>query len=591
MKRTVILLITLALATLFQAKTVNSVTIDDGGSGAYKAVMVGDDLLSGYTIYRPSQLQTAAKVEGPLPVLLFSNGACARNSKDFARYLTELASHGYVVLSIGEWNNREYDPMKENPPLNDRQSLINVEDARALLRAVEWLERENNDEKSEYYQAVNTDCMASLGQSCGGLQSLIIGTSGDKRIRTVVALNSGANNPGDKLDKMFVKESLKKLAVPTAYIIGGPKDIAYQNALDDYRRISHIPIVLASHTESGHGGTYRELHGGTFAKMTLAWLNLQLKGQKQNESLFRYADTGNDFAGWVVKSKNMAPATQIIRLYETPAGETTEKVEYNEFGQVDSYSKVTDPTMTVCLPDPDKATGAAVVIQPGGALVQLAWESEFMNAARWLNARGIAAIGVKYRLRDKMPPMPAGVKPMRLNITEADQIRHANINPSLEPARADGTDVDFDHAVEDVVRAVKQVRRHAAEWGISPDKIGMMGFSAGGCVSLGAVMRANDEIRPAFLCSVYGPSMIDVTVPKDAPRIFIAVHADHPNVAAGCLALFMEWKKTGIDAEMHIYGQHTGGLFGGGHGNVDSNTPQGSWLESFYSWLVANKLL
>jgi hypothetical protein len=92
---------------------------------------------------------------------------------------------------------------------------------------------------------------------------------------------------------------------------------------------------------------------------------------------------------------------------------------------------------------------------------------------------------------------------------------------------------------------------------------------------------------PAFLCSLYGPALDDVVVPENAPKLFIGVHADHPSVAAGCLALFLEWKKAGVDSELHIYGEGTGGLFGGGQ-NADRNTPNGSWQETFYSWLVAN---
>ena len=93
---------------------------------------------------------------------------------------------------------------------------------------------------------------------------------------------------------------------------------------------------------------------------------------------------------------------------------------------------------------------------------------------------------------------------------------------------------------------------------------------------------------PNFVISVYGPSMMDVDVPEKAPKLFIAVHADHPNVAAGCLALFLEWKKAGVDAEFHVYGQGTGGLFGGAGWKGDSNTLYGSWMESCYSWLKVN---
>ena len=107
-------------------------------------------------------------------------------------------------------------------------------------------------------------------------------------------------------------------------------------------------------------------------------------------------------------------------------------------------------------------------------------------------------------------------------------------------------------------------------------------------VGVNATVKATPELMPAFLCSLYGPALDDVIVPEKAPKLFIGVHADHPSVAAGCLALFMEWKKAGVDAELHIYGDKTGGLFGGGP-SADKNTPNGSWQETFYSWLIANE--
>lgn len=91
------------------------------------------------------------------------------------------------------------------------------------------------------------------------------------------------------------------------------------------------------------------------------------------------------------------------------------------------------------------------------------------------------------------------------------------------------------------------------------------------------------------MCSVYGPSLIDVDVPADAPKLYIAVKADHMNVAAGCLALFLEWKKAGVDAELHVYGDGTGSLWGNGAKPTEGKpTEEGHWLETFYSWLCAN---
>lgn len=588
MKRTNMLMGFLMGALMIQAQPQHSRMMDDGGTGAYKAVMTDDARLPGFTIYRPADLQTTAKVEGPLPVVLFGNGGCQRTSYGYHNFLTDIASHGYVILAVGPWNDgtiEAEDVWKQD----DATHALKVADAKGLVNtALNWLSAENQRPGNDYYHAVNTENVAAMGQSCGGLQALIMGTMGDARIKTTVALNSGANSPGDLLDKMISKDDLKKLSAPIIYILGGSTDGATPNGSDDYRLIDHVPAVVALY-EAGHMGTYAEPHGGTFAKMTRAWLNYQLKGDPRREALFRYEETGNEFEGWTIHSKNFS-TMQTLRLYQEKALTTAdEQLAINELGEVTNIQKVTDPSITVSLPDADKATGAAAIVCPGGALISLSWDTEFRQIAQWLNARGIAAIGLKYRLRAGFPDMSKVDQtkgmPRRITVTEFADIKNANANPSV----LIGGDPDIDNSVNDALEAMRLVKAHAAEWHINPAKIGYMGYSAGGGVAVAATVKSTPELMPAFLCSLYGPALDDVVVPAGAPRLFIGVHADHPSVAAGCLALFLEWKKAGVDAELHIYGEGTGGLFGGGP-NADRNTPNGSWQEAFYSWLVANGL-
>lgn len=288
---------------------------------------------------------------------------------------------------------------------------------------------------------------------------------------------------------------------------------------------------------------------------------------------------------------------QTLLLYQENPAENTEEVTYDASGEVSQYRKVNTPSLTVSLPEAGKADGSAILIFPGGALVSLSWDTEFRQIASWLNERGVAAIGVKYRLRSGFPTMPrrepsAGPTQqpnkflmMQGRIYDFTELRSANTSPS-EP---DPSDKSTDNAAADALRAMELVKAHADEWGIDPSRIGWMGFSAGGGVALAALMKARPEEMPAFLCSVYGPSLVDITVPENAPKLYVAVHADHPNVAAGCMALFMEWKKAGADAEIHVYDAVTGGFFGGmGQNAVQSPTPEGHWLHTFYSWMAAN---
>jgi len=284
-----------------------------------------------------------------------------------------------------------------------------------------------------------------------------------------------------------------------------------------------------------------------------------------------------------------------------------EEVRYDAQGLPVSYSKVSDPSITVCLPAPEKADGSAILIMPGGAMVSLTWDSEFRQIASWLNERGIAAIGLKYHLRGGLPqaaqqPRPQQARPQAQprpqqaagGISPAERgkiynfmaMEHANAGPG-----GGGKDETMDLALNDALKAMKMVQQHADEWKIDPARIGWMGFSAGGCVALAALMEAPRELFPAYFCSVYGPSTVDITVPENAPKLYIAVHADHPSVAAGCMALFMEWKKAGADAEIHVYNGVTGGFYGGAGTGVQNPTPEGYWLETFYSWLHANGYL
>jgi dienelactone hydrolase len=249
-------------------------------------------------------------------------------------------------------------------------------------------------------------------------------------------------------------------------------------------------------------------------------------------------------------------------------------------------SNVSEPTLSVFLPDPARANGMAIVIAPGGALRVLGLDNEGTKVARWLNARGIAAFVLKYRTLQQAPgeraaPIAGMAGPPGAPRQELT-IRNANANPA--PDNAALAEV-LRFAVADAQAALALVRARAAAWGIDTARVGIMGFSAGGGVAIGTALAARSDASPDFLISLYGPSLQDVAVPAHAPPMFIAVGATHFNVTNGCLALFAAWKAAGKPAEIHVYDQVSAGF-----GFSERGLPVDGWKERMHEWLTARQL-
>ena len=237
------------------------------------------------------------------------------------------------------------------------------------------------------------------------------------------------------------------------------------------------------------------------------------------------------------------------------------------------------PMIEVYLPKEEVTNGCAVVLCPGGAMRWLSWESDVVKIAEYLNERGIAAIGLRYHLNKGQMPRGMQMPPM-VDVTHPERFPQADANP-MHNASGDSI---IRLAAEDAKAAIRMVREHADAWHLSKNKIGYLGFSAGGGVAIAATMSAESVERPDFVCTNFGPSLMPVSVTKDAPPLLIMTRADHPNVAAGLVALFMEWKKAGANAELHIYGD--------GNGPYELMAPTGettteTWSTQMMQWLKA----
>lgn len=255
------------------------VVIENGGTGPFPALVTEDATLPGMTIYRPRDLAPFG-TDQKLPVLLWANGACANTTQEHKNFLNELASHGYLVLAIGL-----LDQIDQRNETSRRPTY-----ARQLLAALDWITAENASARSLFSGRVDLEQVAAMGMSCGGLQAIEI--SGDPRIRTTVVCNSGVLPAPSTLKGMpdLTKEVLLKFHAPVLYIMGGPSDIAYNNAMDDFGRVNHVPIVMTN-LDVGHGGTYQQPHGGEFTRVALAWLDWQLKGRTEASRTFLGEDS------------------------------------------------------------------------------------------------------------------------------------------------------------------------------------------------------------------------------------------------------------------------------------------------------------
>ncbi len=249
---------------------------------------------------------------------------------------------------------------------------------------------------------------------------------------------------------------------------------------------------------------------------------------------------------------------------------TTERQYYSQVWQTEVITNVAEPSLEVFRPEPEFANGTAVVIAPGGSLHALSINSEGHDVARWLMAKGITAFVLKYRL------VPTGMDGVS-EIPNNENQYLASIKSVLPWAIADG------------LAAVEYVRDNAGELGIKPDRIGFMGFSAGGTVAMGVIYQATPATRPDFIVPVY-PSMralIETAVPVNAPPMFLVCASDDQlGLAPDSIDLYSRWIAAGNSAELHMYakGQH-------GFGMRTQNLPSDRWIERFYDWALGEGIV
>ena len=268
-----------------------------------------------------------------------------------------------------------------------------------------------------------------------------------------------------------------------------------------------------------------------------------------------------------------------ITLTLWPDGPPTAMVEKSEatvkliqsYGGVgrDRVSDVSDPTMTVYRPE--KPNGASVIVAPGGGFMFLSYAHEGTQVCEWLNSLGVTAVLLKYR------------------------------TPTRDEREM------FELPVQDAQRAMGLVRKHAAEWKLDPMRVGLLGFSAGanlaGHSAWDRVNRTyplhpelDDPRGPDFLVFIYGGGFLDkddkskfrsgFSIPADAPPVFMLVaHDDGANPIEAAM-LYLEYKKRGLSAELHICAKG-----GHGFGMRQDGKPINDWPKRCAEWMKSQGFL
>ena len=250
--------------------------------------------------------------------------------------------------------------------------------------------------------------------------------------------------------------------------------------------------------------------------------------------------------------------------------EVTQPAKPEEKPPTTRITNISQPTLHLFLPPQEKRNGTSVVICPGGGFRILAWDKEGTEVAEWFNSLGVSAFVLKYRT-------PTGDRPP----------------PWLAPA-------------QDAQRAISVVRSRAGEWGLATDRVGLLGFSAGGSAAANAGLKSNARLyeatdetdktscRPDFMALVYPAYLIDdkgqlkpdLTVTKETPPMFLA-HAFNDGVSCeNSVQLFLALKKAGVPADLHIYSSG-----GHGFGLRPSDQPVSTWPQRCEDWLRLRGLL
>ena len=258
-------------------------------------------------------------------------------------------------------------------------------------------------------------------------------------------------------------------------------------------------------------------------------------------------------------------------------GQTAKESWFRQWGDP-MVRNVSKATLTPFLPDPARANGAAVIVAPGGGFRWLSMGNEGWEVAEALNAKGIAAFVLKYRLQPTPESLDGFKESMERTFAAAGAAGSGDGPPRNAPPRW-----DLSNQLQDAEAAYALIVSRAKEWGVDTSRLGMMGFSAGAGLTMYSTLNSK-TMKLAFIAPIYG-GMGPVEVPRDAPPMFTAIATDD-FLFRGQFGVVKSWFDAGRPVEFHLY-QNGGHGFGLGNPNRTSNR----WFDAFAHWLDVNGLL